>query len=201
MAPDRTFRAAETPGGPHSGSHSQMLHLQLHPSDLPDTLAWRGCTQPHPLEHYRMRRHVLLAQTASHLAVDERCAFGVLGEPEARDRLLDLLPDGRGQRWHPSRGRRPVGRDAAAFIPISEAADAQNGRWQAMAENRSVCQGASYGVLMGVLLLVPQLPSLQEPSGRPNVRSFELTNGPARLKAKLLARRWRRSRPLGCPAT
>ena len=166
MAPDRTFRAAETPGGPHSGSHSQMLHLQLHPSDLPDTLAWRGCTQPHPLEHYRMRRHVLLAQTASHLAVDERCAFGVLGEPEARDRLLDLLPDGRGQRWHPSRGRRPVGRDAAAFIPLSEAADAQNGRWQAMAENRSVCQGASCGVVGLPHAWVRVSPSQSAPMGK-----------------------------------
>ena len=55
--------------------------------------------------------------------------------------------------------------------------------------------------LVGVLLLVPQLLSLEEPPGRPNVRSFELTNGPARLKAKLLARRRRRSRLSGSPLT
>ena len=101
---------------------SQMLHLQLHLPDRPDTLACPGCTHPYPLEHRRMRRHVLRAHQASHLAVAERCAFGVLGEPTARDRLRDLLLDGRGQRWRQSGGRRPVGRDAAAFMPLSEAA-------------------------------------------------------------------------------
>jgi hypothetical protein len=94
-----------------------------------------------------MRRHVLLALKASHLAVAERCVLGVLGEPAARDRLRDPLLDGRGQRRHQSGGRRPVGCDAAAFIPLSEAAGAQNERWEAMAQRRSVCQGASYVVV------------------------------------------------------
>ena len=38
-----------------------------------------------------MRRHVLLALKASHLAVAERCVLGVIGEPAARYRLRDLF--------------------------------------------------------------------------------------------------------------
>ena len=97
VAPDRTFRAAETHGGSHSGSqpnaapatapvrsprhsHVPWLHAPTSPGTSPHAQARPTCS------------------TASHLAVAERFAFGVLGEPAARDRLRDLLPDGRGQR-------------------------------------------------------------------------------------------------------
>ena len=147
VALDPPFGGLSSPGGSHSGSQPNA-HLQLHLSDRPDTLACPGCTHPDPLEHHCMRRHVLLALKASHLAVAERCVLGVLGEPAARDRLRDPLLDGRGQRRHQSGGRRPVGCDAAAFIPLSEAAGAQNERWEAMAQRRSVCQGALYVVII-----------------------------------------------------
>ena len=146
VALDPPFGGLSSPGGSHSGSQPNAAPVQLHLSDRPDTLACPGCTHPDPLEHHCMRRHVLLALKASHLTVAERCVLGVLGEPAAQDRLRDLLLDGRGQRRRQSGGRRPVGCDAAAFMPLSEAAGAQNERWEAMAQRRSVCQGALYVV-------------------------------------------------------
>ena len=98
VAPDRTFRAAETPGGSHNGSQPNAARVTA-PVRSPrhSHVPWlHAPTSPGTSPHAQARP--ILALTASHLVVAERFDFGVLGEPAAQDGLRDLLPDGRGQR-------------------------------------------------------------------------------------------------------
>ena len=96
-----------------------------------------------------MRWHVLLALKASHLAVAERCVLGVTSEsPQLEIDFETFFSTAEGSGII----RLEVGgRLVAAPLPSFRSRgrrDAQNCVGRPLAENRSVCQGRSYGVCM-----------------------------------------------------